>query len=180
MKLPVSTLALVAANVTAYATGLSVAVFGLVPAHADLASIVTSMFVHANLAHLVGNMVFLAVLGAIVESELGHLRFATLYAAAGVGGGLVHVMVNPASTDALVGCSGAVCGLLAVAAVLRPRLLLGRAAGLVLLNVWYAFTGAGGVVSFGAHIGGFVVGSLFVVVFALANAHRNYCLEAVS
>jgi membrane associated rhomboid family serine protease len=178
MKLPVSTLALVSANVAAYAAGLSIEVFGLVPAHADLMSIVTSMFIHANLVHLIGNTIFLLGLGTIVETELGHARFLALYLAAGVGGGLVHVMVNTASTDVLVGASGAVCGLLAVAAVLRPRLLLGLAAGFVLMNVWYAFAGAGGVVSFGAHIGGFVVGSMFVVMLALANVHTRW-VEAV-
>ena len=105
------------------------------------------------------------------------MRFLALYLAAGIGGALAHVLANPTSTDVLVGASGAVCGLLAVAAVLRPRILLGVAAGFVLLNVWYAFAGTNGVVSFEAHIGGFVIGSLFIVLSALANGARQLEVE---
>jgi membrane associated rhomboid family serine protease len=138
------TIALIVANVVVYATGVSTM------------SMLANMFVHTNLVHLVGNMVFLAAAGAIVERELSSIRFLAIYLAAGVAGCLLHTLV---SGDELVGASGAVCGVLAVAAVLRPRVLVFVAA-LLGLNIWYALSGAGGDVSFGSHIGGFAVGAV--------------------
>lgn len=159
MTRPIITGALIIANVAIYAAGLS---GGLVPAHPTASSLLSSMFLHADSMHLAGNMAFLLVAGSIVEPELGHLRFLGLYLAAGVVGALVHVLVDPSSTDPLMGASGAVCGLLAVMTVLRPR-TLGFVVALVALNVWYAFSGTGGNVSFGGHIGGFAVGAAFAV-----------------
>jgi membrane associated rhomboid family serine protease len=172
MSRPVLTASLVAANVAAYAVHVSPWTYGLTPLHPTVSSMLTGMFVHASLVHLVGNMAFLLVLGAIVEPAIGRLNFLALYLAAGVGGAFVHVLVNPTSRDVLVGASGAVCGLLAVAAVLHPR-LLGLVFVFALLNVWYA--GVSNVVSFGAHIGGLAVGTLFALV---AGARGGDCLEA--
>jgi membrane associated rhomboid family serine protease len=146
---------------------------GLVPAHFALGAIFSSMLLHASWMHLAGNLAALAVFGGIVEGQLGSFRLLAIYLAAGVGGALLHVLVNPASTDALVGCSGCVFGLIAVASALRPR-LIGFALGFVGVNLWYAFAGGGGAVSFGDHLGGFFVGFVFA---ALARANGNL-LEA--
>ncbi len=170
MTRPLLTIALVAANVAVYAACLS---GGLVPAHPTVGSILTSMFLHDGIVHLVGNMIFLAVFGVIVERSIGHMRLLAIYLAAGIGGALMHILVNPASTDVLVGSSGCIFGIMAVAAVLRPRMLV-LVAGFVLLNVWYALAGTGGAVSFGDHLGGFAIGALFVVV-----ARARGSLEAV-
>jgi membrane associated rhomboid family serine protease len=174
--LPSVTAVLVAANVIAY--GLELAgggqtvceAHGLVPAifvrTGDFGPVLTSLFLHdpTSLLHLGGNMVFLAVFGAIVEHELGALSFGALYLAAGIAGALMHVLVDPSATVPLVGASGAIFGVLAVGGALRPR-LLGFVVSFTALNVWYAFAGTGGGVSFGAHIGGFIIG--FLVAAAL-------------
>jgi membrane associated rhomboid family serine protease len=142
--------------------------YGFVPARfsetRDLGPLFASLFLHdpSGLAHIGGNLAFLAVFGVVVERDLGALRFGLLYTAAGVAGGLLHVIVDPSSTTPLVGCSGAVSGVLAVAAVLRPRLL-----GFLLayggLNVWAAFSGAQDGTSFGAHLGGIAAGFVFAL-----------------
>ncbi|HZL96720.1 MAG TPA: rhomboid family intramembrane serine protease [Vicinamibacterales bacterium] len=138
--------------------------YGLVPVRWSVGTALSSMFLHdpTGWAHLGGNLVFLVVFGAIVEQALGSLGFAALYALAGLGGAAMHCLVNPSSTDPLVGCSGALFGLMAVAAVLRPR-MLGFVVAYMGLNVWYAIMGGAGNVSFGCHIGGFAVGFLAVV-----------------
>lgn len=185
-RAPLFTLLLVAANVAAYslelgAGGLPVCeAYGLVPrsfmSTGALSPLVTSLFLHdpGALTHIVGNMVFLALFGTLVEGRLGHLRFLALYLAAGVFGGLAHVLVAPSATDALVGASGAIFGVLAVAGALYPR-LLGFVAAFAGLNIWNAFTGGSGNVSFGCHIGGFVIGFLAVV---LLRATDSEVLEA--
>jgi membrane associated rhomboid family serine protease len=165
MPRPVLTAALVAANVGVYALApVPVAeTYGLVPSHSTLLSMFTSMFLHVDLTHLVCNMVFLAVAGTIVEPVIGHLRFAALYVTAGVVGAMVHILVNPASSDTLIGASGAICGLLAVVTILRPR-ALPFVAALVALNIWWVWTETGSSVSFGCHLGGFVVGAMFALI----------------
>ncbi len=182
MRLPIFTLTLVAANVLAYRLeSLSTCEeFGLVPSHfthgGSLNPLVSSLFLHdpSALTHIAGNMVFLALFGTLVEGRLGHLGFLALYLTAGVAGGLMHVLVAPGSTDALVGASGAIFGVLAVAGALYPR-LLGFVAAFAALNIWNALTGDSSGVSFGAHIGGFVAGFLVV---ALLRVTDSEALEA--
>lgn len=144
---------------------------GFVPAHPSAQGAFLSLFLHdpGNLAHVGGNLLFLAVLGAIVEGSLGSLRFGALYAAAGLGGVALHWAVDPAATTALVGCSGALFGLLALAAILRPG-LLGFTVAFVTINIWQAFHGGDGTASFGAHLGGFVVGFIHAAAMRLTGA----------
>lgn len=185
-RFPLATVALVLGNLLAYLAELAAGggafceAHGLVPARfvrtGDLGPLFSSMFLHdpSGLAHIAGNMAFLAVFGVLVERSIGSLRFLVVYLAAGVGGALLHVLVNPAATDPLVGASGAIFGVLAVAAVLRPR-LIGFLVGFAGINLWYALAGTGGEVSFGDHLGGLAVGAVFVLV---ARASGSECLEA--
>lgn len=179
------TLILVALNFVAYLFELASGgqgaceAYGLVPARfvlsGDFSSVLSSMFFHdpSTLVHLLGNMAFLALFGTLVERELGHVRFLGLYLVAGVLGGLMHVLVDPRSTTPLVGASGAIFGVLAVAGALRPR-LLGFVAAFAGIQVWHAFTGGAENVSFACHIGGFVAG---VIVVAMMRATGSEALE---
>ena len=119
-------------------------------------------------------MAFLAFFGALVEGALGGVSFLGLYLTAGAAGGLLHVLVNPAATDPLVGASGAIFGVLAVAGVIRPR-FLGFVVAFVGLNIWHALEGTGGGVSFGAHLGGAFAG---VLVAGALRAVGSEALEA--
>jgi membrane associated rhomboid family serine protease len=175
--LPLVTAALVLGNLAAYALELRGGVEAMCDAHGFVPAqfmatgavgpLLASLFLHAGLEHLLANMVALVVAGIIVEREIGHFRFLGLYLAAGVVGGLLHVVVDPTATSALVGASGAIFGVLAVAGGLRPR-MLGFIVGFVGINVWYAFAGTGGDISFGTHLGGFAVGVLMVASMRLA------------
>jgi membrane associated rhomboid family serine protease len=183
---PLATVALVLANLLAYCLELTsggvefCASHGLVPARfmrsGDLGPLFSSMFLHdpAGLSHIAGNMAFLAFFGTLVERSIGSLRFLAVYLAAGVAGALMHVLVNPAATDPLVGASGAIFGVMAVAAVVRPR-LVGFVASYAAYNLAELLLGSGGSVSVGCHVGGFVVGVGFVF---FARASRSDCLEA--
>lgn len=136
--------------------------YGLVPAHPSFGTALSSMFLHAGFSHLAGNLLFLVIFGTIVEQEIGSVRFLGLYVTAELGGAAMHALIDPSSTVPLVGCSGALCGLLAVAGALKPR-TLGFVVAFIGLNVWNAFTGAESNVSFGCHIGGFVVGAVIAM-----------------
>ena len=184
--MPLVTITLVLANVLTYLLELASGggafceTHGLVPDRfmrsGDLGPVLSSMFLHdpASLWHLGGNMAFLVIFGTLVERSIGSIRFLVVYLAAGVVGGLTHVLVNPAATDPLVGASGAIFGVMAVAAMVRPR-LVGFVASYAAYNLAELLLGSGGSVSVGCHVGGFVVGVGFVF---LARASRSECLEA--
>jgi membrane associated rhomboid family serine protease len=77
-----------------------------------LATLVTSMFLHANVLHVAGNMLYLFIFGPAVEDRLGSLRFFAFYLTAGVVAGLATVAMAPESQVAVIGASGAIAGVL--------------------------------------------------------------------
>ena len=140
----------------------------------------SNVLLHANIAHLVGNMLFLWVFGDNVEDAMGHIRFILFYFLCAIGGGLAHVMVEPGSDVALIGASGSVAGVIAAYLLLHPRvkiwvLLLFRipirlrtvwVLGFwILLQVYNFAFGAPGEISWAAHLGGLLMGTLLVLFF---------------
>lgn len=83
-------------------------------------TLVTYMFLHADIFHLLGNMIFLFVFGDDVEEAMGSLRFIVFYFACGIVGALVFAASGPQSTLPLIGASGAVSGVIAAYLMLRP------------------------------------------------------------
>ncbi len=147
-------------------------------------SVLTSMFLHGGLAHVVFNMWFLWIFGNNVEEAFGRLRYILMYLAGGVGATLTFVAANPDSTIPLVGASGAIAAVLGSYAVLFPghRVLplLGwfivPVPAAVFLGVWFVLQfGLGGTnVAWEAHAGGFAFG------FALTLLFRRRLLRRVS
>jgi len=168
------TFSLVLATVGAYSLELALGglpvceAFGLVPATfnqtGNLAPIFSAMLLHdpASIYHLAGNMAFLLVLGAIVERDLGGLALLLVYGLSGLAGGLLHVAVDPSSTTPLVGASGGVFGVLAMAGALRPR-LMGFVVAFGAVEIWRALTGSVEGVSFACHLGGLTTGAVVAV-----------------
>lgn len=126
---PFVNLALVAANVAvffsyAFSPGTEAETFvlrhGLVPARFTVETLLTSMFLHGGLAHLIGNMLFLWIAGDNVEDRLGHLGYLAFYLLGGAAAGLAHTWMNPRSTMPCVGASGAISAVMAAYLVLFP------------------------------------------------------------
>src|SRR5947207_15069452 len=95
-----------------------------------LVTLITSMFLHANLLHIAGNMLFLWIFGDNVEDAFGHVLYLIFYFICGIVASLAQVLVSPGSTVPGVGASGAIAGVLAGYIVLfgsRPvRVLMGQ------------------------------------------------------
>jgi membrane associated rhomboid family serine protease len=147
-------------------------------------TLMTSMFVHGGLMHLLGNMLYLWVFGDNVEDVLGHVNYLLFYLVCGLGAALSQVLFEPSSMLPMVGASGAIAGVLGAYLVLHPnaqvltfvflvvfiRIMYLPAA--VLLGIWFAiqlfsaFTGGGAGVAWYAHIGGFLVGVLLISIVA--------------
>lgn len=144
----------------------------------NLHTLLTSMFLHADIFHIGGNMLFLYIFGDNVEDALGHVRFLLFYLACGLIADLVHILSLTAPTDLLIptlGASGAISGVMGAYIVLYPRarilaLLIFRffyvtpVPAIVFLGFWfllqllYSFLDIAGGVAYWAHIGGFVAG----------------------
>lgn len=91
------------------------------PATDGLVDMVTAMFSHAGMLHLVGNLYFLFVVGDNVEDLMGPFKFLLLYLATGVLGFMYYDVVSAASTLPHLGASGAVCGLMGAYMCFFPR-----------------------------------------------------------
>lgn len=153
----------------------SIFVHGLAPW-----TILTSMFLHGGVAHLLGNMYFLAVFGDNVEDRLGVPRYLGLYLLGGVAAGLAHVASGPGSTVPVIGASGAISAVLGAYVYLFRRRRIYLLVFVVLkripvpwyLGIWLALQVLGAVagapgVAWWAHVGGFAVGA------GLAFLHRE-------
>jgi membrane associated rhomboid family serine protease len=84
-------------------------------------SLVTSLFLHGGLGHLLGNLIYLVVFGNNVEDRLGHVRFVLFYAVGGAAATLAYTALQPDSIVPLVGASGAIAAVLGAYVLCYPR-----------------------------------------------------------
>ena len=84
-------------------------------------TLVTSMFLHGDLLHLIGNMAFLLVFGRRVENQLQRINFLAFYLTAGITAALAHMLMVPDSSAPLIGASGAISGVLGAFFICNPR-----------------------------------------------------------
>jgi membrane associated rhomboid family serine protease len=129
---PVVNYLLILANVAAFAWVRTLPPwaepgYGLVPTRigadpvGEAFTIFTSMFMHANLAHLGGNLWFLWIFGDNVEDAVGHWRYLGFYLAGGVAAALLQVLTNLSAAAPIVGASGAIAAVTGAYVVLYPR-----------------------------------------------------------
>ena len=153
-------------------------------------TLVTSLFLHGGVVHLLGNLIYLWVFGGGVEDALGHAKYLLLYLACGIVGSLCHAALFPRSSIPSIGASGSIAGVLGAFFVLRPHARIVTLFPLVIywamaeiraayfLPIWFsmqffngfmALTSARGTqevagVAWWAHVGGFLFGVLAAFV----------------
>lgn len=187
---PVFTILLIALNsalfvATMRQAALEAAVgrFGFTPEAAFRAPevLITSIFLHANLIHLLSNMWFLWLFGDNIEDRFGRIPYLFLYIASGVAGNFTHALLSGfESPTPVIGASGAVAGVMGSYLVRFPMArvrsvlfiifypLFLNVPALVLLGLWMAgefwaaiIAAPGDFVAHWAHIGGFLLGVLW-------------------
>jgi membrane associated rhomboid family serine protease len=162
-------------------------------------SILVSMFLHASLLHIGGNMLFLWIFGNNIEDALGRIKFVLFYLLCGLAATYAQSYISPSSGIPMVGASGAIAGVLGAYLVLYPRarvrtlvifffITIVDIPAIVLLGFWFAlqiFQGvgsslarAGDNVAYMAHVGGFVAGLALVLLFRPRRETRAYYTEA--
>jgi len=149
-------------------------------------TLISSMFMHGDWMHIIGNMVYLWVFGDNIEDTLGKGLFLPFYFASGLAASFAQIMINPASDVPNIGASGAIAGVLGAYLVLFPRAKVqtltfifgwGRMMmlpAIYLLGFWFilqllpgvlSIGAAGGGVAYFAHIGGFIAGGLAMLAY---------------
>jgi membrane associated rhomboid family serine protease len=150
-------------------------------------TILTAMFMHGSIAHLLGNIWFLWIFGDNLEHAFGRLRYVVFYLLCGVLASMAHVFLNRSGASSLVPClgaSGAISGVMGAYLVLYPRrrvtVLLFRVVtqvpAFVAVGIWFLFQVISGLnmlggmdsgVAYGAHFGGFAAGAVLAKPFLL-------------
>ncbi len=156
-------------------------------------TILTAIFMHGGIMHLLGNMWFLWIFGDNIEQDLGRIRYLIFYLLCGILASLAHVFLNASGPSSLIpslGASGAISGVMGAYLLLHPRrrvtVLLVRIVtevpGFVAVGLWFVFQiisslgMLGGMetgVAYGAHIGGFVAGVALAKPFMLGRNRHN-------
>jgi membrane associated rhomboid family serine protease len=133
--------------------------WGPAVAGGDWWRLITSGFLHVNVAHLATNMLSLFFVGRALESAIGWLRFGLIYLVSLAAGSLGVMIVSPG--DAALGASGAIFGaagaLLVLGRASGPGMLAPGLGAMIVLNLVITFTVPD--ISIGAHVGGLVGGA---------------------
>ncbi|MFD5635742.1 rhomboid family intramembrane serine protease [Streptomyces sp. NPDC127077] len=132
---------------------------------------VTSMFLHGSVMHILFNMVSLWWIGGPLEAALGRARYITLYFVSGLAGSaLSYLLAGPQQPS--LGASGAIFGLFGATAVLMRRLNydMRPVIGLLVVNLIISFS-PGFNIAWQAHVGGLIGG--VVVGYAMVHAPRE-------
>jgi membrane associated rhomboid family serine protease len=148
-------------------------------------TLLTSMFLHGSWIHLLGNMLYLWIVGDNVEEVLGTFRYIVVYLACGLMGSLLQIAANPQSDVPTLGASGAIAGIMGAYVFWFPhnemRVLLFRfitvlpawivIGGWIALQIWmgagsFHRGGDSGGVAYLAHVGGALTGIFVAWLFA--------------
>ena len=143
-------------------------------------TLLTAIFIHGSIMHLVGNMWFLWIFGDNVEDDMGHFKYLVFYTTTGVLASLAFVVSNSSGEAAMTPClgaSGAISGVLGAYLVLHPQRrvsvivlrMMVDVPGYMAVGIWFLFqivsgvfdsSGGGGGVAYSAHVAGFVAGMI--------------------
>jgi membrane associated rhomboid family serine protease len=144
-------------------------------------TIITSMFLHGGIWHVLGNMLYLFIFGAAVEYRMGASRYAAFYFASGIAAALATILIAPESRVPVIGASGAIAGVLGAYFIFYPRgrittilpifvfIQVVEIPAVIYLLLWFAIQlyagiaagqqgAAMGGVAWWAHVGGFLFG----------------------
>lgn len=149
----------------------------------------SSMFMHGDIMHIFGNMLFLWIFGDNIENLIGHVRYAIFYIICGIAAALGQIVMDTDSIIPMLGASGAISGILGAYLLLFPtrrvRALLFNiyttVPAYVALGIWiiyqivsgYLSSAETGGVAYAAHIGGFIAGLVLIKLFAIGTKAQN-------
>jgi membrane associated rhomboid family serine protease len=158
---------------------------------APVFTLLSYMFIHADIMHIFGNMIFLFVFGDDVEEALGRRRFLLFYLLCGIIGGLAFVASDPGFAGPLIGASGAISGVVVAYAMWRPcakvtvlisiiplRISAYWVIGaFVLTQLWNLEATGKSDVAYWCHLGGMVAGAVLFPLMRLPGVQLFECVR---
>ena len=155
-------------------------------------TLITSLFLHGSLWHLIGNMWFLWIFGNNIEDIVGHFKFVVFYLLGGIAASMLQILLTSSSTVPIIGASGAVSAVLGAYILKFPSARIRTLAfifvfvtvinvpAVAFIGIWFlmqllfGLAGSASNVAWFAHIGGFVFGLLAVRLFQKREGYRRY------
>lgn len=157
-------------------------------------TLITSIFMHGSYSHIIFNMLFFWIFGNNIEDYFGHFLYLIFYLAAGIVASFTHILTNLSSQIPTIGASGAIAGVMGAYFVTFKRarirslvflftfVTIIEVPAFVYLLVWFITQLFSGITSFGAasgvafwaHIGGFVFGAIFALIYKALHGEKSY------
>src|SRR3989304_200853 len=137
----------------------------------------TSMFVHANIAHLAGNMLFLLIFGLRGEEMFSLPEYLLIYFLGGLTGNLLSLWLLPLNVPS-VGASGAIFAMFGACTIYARRTVRQSIVGALIYAFFLLFLSSGPGVNNFAHIGGLLTG--LVIGYLLATKRKPVTKYAIS
>jgi len=142
--------------------------------------LLTSLFIHANVAHIAGNMLFLFIYGLRAEEMFDVKEYMAIYFLSGLAGNVLTMVADLLTVGSLgvfafsVGASGAIFGVLG-AVMIYMRRSIGQSIMSALIYVFFLFTlNIAPGVNILAHLGGLVTGLVLGYILAATRKRRQY------
>ena len=150
-------------------------------------TIISAMFMHGGIGHILGNMMYLWIFGDNLENVMGHFRYLVFYLLCGILATLAHICLTNYTGIGLfvpsLGASGAISGVLGGYLLLFPKNRIRmfiipfiiKVNAFIALGLWIvlqivegigSLNVEGGGVAYAAHVGGFFAGLILVKFFA--------------
>jgi membrane associated rhomboid family serine protease len=143
----------------------------------------SSMFMHGDIMHIFGNMLFLFIFGDNLENVIGHIRYLVFYLLCGFAAAAAQIIMGPESIIPMLGASGAISGVLGGYLLLFPTRpvraiifnVITTVPSFVAIGIWivyqivlgYLSPSGGGGVAYAAHVGGFIAGTAMIKIFTI-------------
>jgi len=140
--------------------------------------LLTSLFVHANLLHILGNMFFLLIYGVRAEELFRIWQYLAVYFVSGLGGNLLSLLMGPDVVS--VGASGAIFGVFGASVIYMRRSVGQSIAGALMYSFYLFILNVGVGVNLLAHFGGLVAGLLMGYLLAQSRRHTYTVRYTVS
>ena len=180
-----------------YASWLDIRTYGAIPNNImnvdRLYTLLTSIFMHGGISHIVGNMLYLFIFGDNIEDRFGHIKYLVIYLVFGVIAGLTHSWFSIGDDLYIpaIGASGAISGVLGAYVLLYPKarvatiIFLGyfgriiKIPAIFMLGFWfimqflYSFLDPYSNVAYWAHIGGFIIGFIVAIPFKISKTRKQ-------
>jgi rhomboid protease GluP len=138
--------------------------------------LITSMFIHADIVHLFGNLLFLLIFGLRAEEMFSLPEYLGVYFLGGLAGNLLYLLFGPLGVPA-VGASGAIFAIFAAAVMYDRRSIKQSIVGAVIFAFFLFFINIGANTNLLAHFGGLAAGLILGYIIASRRKPEHYSYE---